>query len=146
MHESSGTSYVNDDVIEEMGLNGTKEKVITNVANGQTASLMLATMEVGLDSLDGQVETIIVAKTSNIICGGRKPTNWPANQKHVRHITFPKLGERSKIDVLIGSDYYNLRLVEATINLASARLCPLGWTAIGTIVTSEDMEQVTLVA
>ena len=45
-----------------MALKCRKEKVIINVAYGQTASLMLATMEV-LDSLGGRVDTIIVAKT-----------------------------------------------------------------------------------
>jgi len=58
-----------------MGLKSRKEKVIINVANGQTASLMSATMEAVLDSLGGPVDTIIVSKTSNIICGGMKPTN-----------------------------------------------------------------------
>ena len=37
---------------------------------------MLATMEIGLESLDGPVDAVIVAKTSNNICGGMKPTNW----------------------------------------------------------------------
>ena len=34
---------------------------------------MSATMEIGLESLDGRVYTVIVAKTSNNICGGMKP-------------------------------------------------------------------------
>ena len=37
---------------------------------------MSATMEIGLESPDGWVDTVIVAKTSNNICGGMKPTNW----------------------------------------------------------------------
>ena len=45
-----------------MALKCRKEKAIINVAYGQTASLMSATMEV-LDSLGGRVDTIIVAKT-----------------------------------------------------------------------------------
>ena len=76
-----------------MAFMGRKKKAIINVAYGQTASLMSATMEV-LDSLGGRVDTIIVAKTSNIICGGMKPTNWlqiKDQWKHFRHITFPKL-------------------------------------------------------
>ena len=122
-----------------MALKCRKEKVIINVAYGQTASLMSATMEV-LDSLGGRVDTIIVAKTSNIICGGMKPTNWlqiKDQWKHFRHITFPKLGERSKMDVPIGSDYYILLLpikeARGGDNQPSARLCPMEWTAVGTI-------------
>ena len=144
LDEGSDTSYVNEDVVEELGLYGRKEKVIINVANGQKVNLMSATMEIGLESLDGRVDTVIVAKTSNNICGGMKPTNWlqiKDQWKHLRDIRFPKLGKRSKIDVLIGSDYYNLlfpmKEVRGGDNEPSARLCPLGWTAIGTIGTSE---------
>ena len=107
---------------------------------------MSATMEIGLESPDGWVDTVIVAKTSNNICGGMKPTNWlqiKDQWKHLRDIPFPKLGKRSKIDVLIGSDYYNLlfpmKEVRGGDNEPSARLCPLGWTAIGTIGTSEGL-------
>ena len=61
----------------------------------------------------------------------------------MRDIPFPKLGKRSKIDVIIGSDYYNLlfpmKEVRGGDNEPSARLCPLGWTAIGTIGTSEGL-------
>ena len=137
-------SYVNDDVVEELGFDGRKEKVIINVSNGQKVNLKSATMEIGLESLDGQVNTVIIAKTSNNICGGMKPTNWlqiKDQWKHLRDIPFPKLGKRSKIDVLIGSDYYNLlfpmKEVRGGDNKPSARLCPLGWKAIGTIGMSE---------
>ena len=133
LDEGSDTSYVNEDVVEELGLYGRKEKVIINVANGQKVNLMSATMEIGLESLDGRVDTVIVAKTSNNICGGMKPTNWlqiKDQWKHLRDIPFPKLGKRSKIDVLIGSDYYNLlfpmKEVRGGDNEPSARLCPLG--------------------
>ena len=34
-------------------------KVIINVTNGQKVNLMPATMEIGLESLDGRVDTII---------------------------------------------------------------------------------------
>ena len=89
-------------------------------------------MEIGLESLDGCVDTVIVAKTSNNICG-RIATNWlqiKDQWKHLRDISFPKLGKRSKIDVLIASDYYNLlfpmKEVRGGDNEPSARLCPLG--------------------
>ena len=48
-------------MVEELGLDGRKEKVIINVANGQKVNLMSATMEIGLKSLDGRVDTVIVA-------------------------------------------------------------------------------------
>ena len=125
-------------------MEGRKKKVVINVANGQKVDLMSATMEIGLKSLDGQVVTVIVAKTSNNICGGMKPTNWlqiKDQWKHLRNIPFPALGKKSKIDVLIGLDYYNLlfpmKEVRGGDKEPSARLCPLGWTAIGSIGMSE---------
>ena len=86
-------------------LDGRKEKVTFNVANGQRANLMSATIKIGLESLDVRVNTVIVAKTSNKVCGRMKPTNWlqiKDQWNHLRDIPFPKLGKRSKIDVLIG--------------------------------------------
>ena len=101
-------------------------------------------MEIGLESLGGRVDTIIVAKTSNNICGGMKPTNWQQIKdqwKHLRNIPFPKLGKRSKIDVFIGSDYYNLLFPMEEVRGGDiepvGKPCPIGWTAVGTIGTSE---------
>ena len=50
-------------------------------------------MEIGLESLDGRLDTVIVAQTSNNICGRMIPTNWlqiKDQWKHLRDI--PKLG------------------------------------------------------
>ena len=76
-----------------------------------------------------------------------KPTNWLAIRdkwEHLRNIPFPKIGKRSTIDVLIGSDYYNLlfpmKEVSGSDGEPSARLCPLGWIAIGTIDVCERQE------
>ena len=71
LDEGSDTTYVKEDVVEELGLEGRKEKVTINVANDQKVDLMSATMEIGLESLDGRVDTV-----RKSICGGMKPTNW----------------------------------------------------------------------
>ena len=77
--------------------------------------------------------------------GKLESTNWLQIRdqwKHLRDIPFPKLGKKSKIDVLIGSDYCNLLFpmneVRGGNGEPSARLCPLGWTAIGTIDVHEQ--------
>ena len=69
-------TFVNEVVVGELGLEGRKEKVIIHVANDQKVDLLSATMEIGFESLDGQVDTFNVAKTSNSICGGMEPTKW----------------------------------------------------------------------
>ena len=81
LDEGSDTLFVNENVIQKLGLDGRKEKVIINVANGQKVSLVSATLDIGLESLDSRMNTNIVAKTWNNICGGMKPL--AANQRPV---------------------------------------------------------------
>ena len=68
----SDTTYVNEDAINELGLRGDNKPITVNVANDQTTCFMSGTFEIGLESIDGRVDTKIIAKTSNKICGGLK--------------------------------------------------------------------------
>ena len=56
---------------------------------------------------------------------------------HLKDIPFPHLAEKGVIDVLLGSDYYHLMFpmqeIRGQEDEPAARLCPLGWTAIGRI-------------
>ena len=63
------------DMVEELGLEGRKERGTINVANDEKVDLMSATMEIALESLDGRVDTVLLGKTSNSISGGMKRTN-----------------------------------------------------------------------
>ncbi|XP_020910368.2 uncharacterized protein LOC110248201 [Exaiptasia diaphana] len=74
--EGSDTTYINEDVIHEFGIQGEKEWVNVNVANAQQVSFPSMTLSIGIASLDNQVNTIIKAKTSVNICGGMKAVNW----------------------------------------------------------------------
>ena len=49
LDEGSDTSYVNEDVAEELGFHGAKEPVTISVANDQRVSMMSATFEIGLE-------------------------------------------------------------------------------------------------
>ena len=144
LDEGSDTTYANEDVIEALGIRAPKEQVTINVANNQKVHLMAATVEVGIESIDGKVQTSIVVKTSDKICGGMKTTNWVEIQHqwdHLKDVPFPKLEQKGVINVLLGSDYYNLmfpmREIRGKEDEPSARLCPLRWTAIGRIGKSE---------
>lgn len=53
LDECSDMTCVNEDAVEELGMEGPKEKVTINVANDQKVDLMSATMEIELESLDG---------------------------------------------------------------------------------------------
>ena len=46
LDEGTDASYVNEDVVEELGMEGLKKKVVVMVGNGQKVDLMSATMEI----------------------------------------------------------------------------------------------------
>ena len=87
---------------------------------------MVATLEIGLESVDGKVDTTIVVKTSDKICGGMKPIDWVTMKQqwnHLKDIPFPHLAEKQVIDVLLGSYYYHL-MFPMQEDEPAARLCP----------------------
>ena len=134
LHEGSNTTYVNEDVIETLGIRNHHQKV----------RLMAATLEIGLESVDGKVNITIMVKTSDKICGGMKPTDWVTMKQqwnHLKDIPFPHLAEKGVIDVLLRSGYYHLMFpmqeIRGEEDEPVARLCPLGWIAIGRIGKSK---------
>lgn len=140
LDEGSDTTYVNEDVVEELGLAGEKQQITVKVANDQNIRFPSSTVRIGIESTDGRVDTKITAKMSNRICGSSKVVDWVKIQdkwNHLRGIPFPRLAEGNQIDVLLGADHfelmYSMQEVTGHPNEPGARLCPLGWTAIGKI-------------
>ena len=69
---------------------------------------------IGVESVDGCVHAKIVAESSEKICGGMKAVDWvriKSNWQHLQDIPFPKLVNRGKIDVLLGTDNYHLMYI-----------------------------------
>ena len=138
--EGSDTTCINENLVQGQVVRGRKEPVIVNVANDQWVKFMSMSFQVGLESVDGEVNRIISAKTSQKICGGIKPINWlkiKHKWSHLRDIPFPQLPQRRTIDVLLGADNRELmttiKEVPGDVDEPSVRLCPLGKTAIGRI-------------
>ena len=138
LDEGSDTTYINEDVVNELGLTAAKERIEVKVANDQTIKFMSNTFTIGLESTDGRVDTEIVAKTSEKICGGKKAVNWltiKQKWKHLKAIPFLTLAKGNQIDVLLGADHdeltYLMKEIVSSKNEPVARLCPLGWTAVG---------------
>lgn len=145
LDEGSDTTYINEDVVEELRVRGRKEPITVNVANDKQVKFMSMTVQVGVESIDGKLKRTISAKTSQKICGGMKPVNWLKIKHkwfHLSDIPFAQLAQRGTIDVLLGADNHELmaiiKEVPGDVNEPSARLCPLGWTAIGRI-DKEDL-------
>lgn len=66
-----------------------------------------------------------------------KPTNWITMKHqwvHLRDTPFPGLAQKKVIDILLGSNHYQLMFPKKEIqgkeDEPAARLCPLGWTAV----------------
>lgn len=145
LDEGSDTTYINKDVVEELGVRGRKEPITVNVANDKQVKFMSMTFQVGVESINGKLKRTISAKTSQKICGGMKPVNW-LKIKHkwfyLSDIPFAQLAQRGTIGVLLGADNHKLmaiiKEVPGDVNELSARLCPLGWTVIGGI-DKEDL-------
>ena len=47
---------MNEDVVETLGISTQKEEITINVANDQKVRLMATTLEIGIESVDGQVD------------------------------------------------------------------------------------------
>ena len=111
MDEGSNTIYVNEDVVEELGVKGEKELITVNIANDQQVSFPSMPFTIGVESVDGCVDAKIVAQSSEKNCGGMKAVDWvriKSNWQHLEDIPFPKLGNRGKIDVFLRTDNYHL--------------------------------------
>ena len=66
LDKGSDTTYVKEDVLETLGISTQKEEITINVANDQKVQLMAATLEIGIESIHGQVDTTFVVKTRDL--------------------------------------------------------------------------------
>ena len=76
LDEGSNTTYVNEDVVEKLGVKGEKELITVNLANDQQVSFPSMSFTIGVESVDGCADAKIVAQSSEKICGGMKAFAW----------------------------------------------------------------------
>ena len=62
LDEGSNTTYVNEGVVEELGVKGEKELITVNVANDQQVSFPSMSFTIGVESVDWCVDAKIVAQ------------------------------------------------------------------------------------
>ncbi|CAB4008450.1 Hypothetical predicted protein [Paramuricea clavata] len=109
LDEGSDMSYINEDVIEALGLHGAKTEINGKVANDETVTFMSSTFDVGLQSTDGHVDTTITVQSSKKICG--------ADHHELMCSMKEVVGEHGQ---------------------PSARPCLLRWTAVGKVNGTES--------
>ena len=140
LDDGSTKTYVNSDIATELNLKGTLERVNIGVLNGRSESLETMPVEFGLESIDGEVDIKIHAFTADRVTGNIKAINWRSSANkwnHLKGITFPIIGARPIIGILIGIDYVDLHCSiqerKGKPGEPIARLTPLEWTCIGHI-------------
>ena len=138
LDDGSTKSYINADVAAQLGVQGQTQKIKVNVLNGEIETFETMPVNVGLESLNGQINMNIDVLTATNVTGNLKAIDWNRYSdkwSHLKGIRFPTLGQKQKVDLLIGVDYANLHMsyTEVCGNPGEpiARLTPLGWTCIG---------------
>ena len=102
---------VNSDIAGELNLKGTLKRVNIGVLNGRSESLEKMPVEFDLKSIDGKVDMKIHAFTGDRVTASMKAINsrsFANKWNHLKGITFPIVGARPVIDILIGIDYADL--------------------------------------
>ena len=114
LDEGSDTTYVNEDVVEALGLQGSKTKI---------------------ELKDKRKD-------------GMKPVNWikrKHNREHLSTIHSPKRAPGRSIDILLGADHhefmYAMKEIPGKLSQLSARLCPMGWTAVFKLEMTARIDQ-----
>ena len=127
LNEGSDTSYINEVVIEALGLHGAKTEINVKVANDETVTFMSSTFDVGLESTDGHVDTTITVQSSKKICGGMKPVNWIKIKHNWQHLQKEDLLSKTSNWTTSG---YSLRSGSSRTNVFNERSSWRAWSTI----------------
>lgn len=139
LDDGSTTSYINRDVAAQLNIDGPKTSLTVNVLNDCKSNIFDSSLvDFQIESVDGKTTRPLSAYTTNRVTGSMPVVNWSKQREkwqHLEHISFPKVGKRPIVDLLIGVDQADLHcaLEETTGEPGEpiARLTPLGWTCIG---------------
>ena len=135
----SNTSFVSRSIAEELKLKDFGQEVrILNTVNNSDQSISVSRVKLTIESVDGKIKREETVMTLADMLVKSIPVNWQKIKKvwtHLRHISFPKLAERSLHEMLIGADliYYHRcsKEIQGSSLSPIARLTPLGWSAVG---------------
>ena len=146
LDDASTKTYTNSDVAAELGLQGQLQRVNVGVLNGRIETFETSPVECTIESLDGKSKLRITTLTTKRVIGDMKAIDWSMCSQewsHLRCLEFPKLGPRPTVDVLIGLDcadlHYSFQDIRGAPGQPVARLTPLGWTRIGPVGNSKQI-------
>ncbi|XP_048239844.1 uncharacterized protein LOC124124713 isoform X1 [Haliotis rufescens] len=140
LDDASTRSYINADVASELGMQGSIEKISVSVLNGKKETFETKPVVFGIESGDGRVDMEMTALTTTRVTGDLQMIDWQKCRhrwSHLKNISFPHIGRRPIIDLLIGIDHVQLHQsfeeVCGDVGDPIARRTPLGWTCIGNV-------------
>ncbi|PIK47573.1 hypothetical protein BSL78_15560 [Apostichopus japonicus] len=142
LDDGSEQTYVNEDLVAELGIHGKPEEVKATVLNGKEERFQSFPVKFDISPLNRPEKQYgIEAITIKNVCGKLKPIDWcrvSRDWDHLKDIEFPKfLGSRNKVDILIGLDHAGLHEsiheVKGRSGEPIARLTPLGYTCVGPV-------------
>ncbi|PIK59960.1 hypothetical protein BSL78_03115 [Apostichopus japonicus] len=144
LDDGSEQTYVNEDLVAELGIHGKPEEVKATVLNGKEERFQSFPVKFDISPLNRPEKQYgIEAITIKNVCGKLKPIDWcrvSRDWDHLKDIEFPKfLGSRNKVDILIGLDHAGLHEsiheVKGRSGEPIARLTPLGYTCVGPVLS-----------
>ena len=143
LDDGSTQTFLNHDVACFLGVEDPRNRQMTvNLLNGGTEHLRTNTINFEIQNLNTRKKFAITACTADNVCGELEAVNWDIKKKdydHLREIPFTAPSDKSKIDMLIGLDYYDLQTSLAEVvglpGEPVARLTPVGWTCVGNLLT-----------
>ena len=145
LDDGSTKTYINEDVVAALGLQGTANDITVSVLNGKSDTFRSMTVQFSLHSLNGQVNMLVEANTTRNVTGKLQVIDWNEKARqfeHLKGIQFPYQQHRGKVDMLIGIDYaqlyFSLHKVCGEPGQPIARLTPLGWTCVGPIENTNE--------
>ena len=138
LDDGSARTYINETVVNELGLYGCPSNITVDVLNGVKENIDSEFVDVGLESVDGKVDIKIGAFTVQSVTGDMQVTDWKSLAQqwdHLKDIEFPYVAGSHQIVLLLGVDQADLHYSQKDICGRNkdpiARLTPLGWTCLG---------------
>ena len=145
LDDASTKTYINSDVVAELGLQGCLQQVNVNVLNGHVETFQTLLVECTIESLDGKSKLTITAFIAEKVTGDLRAIDWgifSGQWPHLQKLEFPKLGSKPIVNVLIGLDctdlHYSFKDIRGAPGQPVAHLTPLGWICIGNVGNSVE--------
>ena len=138
LDDGSTTSYINEQVATELGLQGPKRNLVIKVVGGIHTTVETRQVTLSIGNITGNFKKKFSAMTMKSVVGQLKVVDWTKEKvawSHLETVEFPTVGRKGTVDVLIGNDHPELhcsiREIVGEVNQPIARLTPLGWTCVG---------------